>query len=198
MPGDIADIIKALQQTPLKVMTREIKLHNRYFAEQIHCAPAFQTFRIYIQDITKLKHTEKALSESEAKYRKIFHNANDLLLINEVNEKGIIGPVIEVNARACSSLGYTQAELFRLSSLDLIAPEALAAFTRLRKVLLKQGNVSFESILISKDGVTLPVEINAHLFELKDKQVVLSIARDITSRKQQEEKLKHNFEVAPG
>ena len=47
----------------------------------------------------------------------------------------------------------------------------------------------------AKDRKLIPVEINSHLFLYNDKLTVLSIARDITERKQAEEKLKRSSKL---
>ncbi|MEJ2103849.1 MAG: PAS domain-containing sensor histidine kinase [Ignavibacteriaceae bacterium] len=47
----------------------------------------------------------------------------------------------------------------------------------------------------AKDKKLIPVEINSHLFLYNDKPTVLSIARDITERKQAEEKLRRSSKL---
>ena len=44
----------------------------------------------------------------------------------------------------------------------------------------------FEIEIVRKDGTLVPVEVNAHLFYLQGKPVVLAITRDITERKRTE------------
>jgi len=56
--------------------------------------------------------------------------------------------------------------------------------------LAMDKHIIHEEIHIAKDGRNIPVEISTRSFELNGKQVNLSVARDITERKQMEEKLK--------
>ena len=50
--------------------------------------------------------------------------------------------------------------------------------------------VLFDAVQVAKDGRQIPVEIKAHLFDLEGTARVLAIARDITERKQTEEKIR--------
>jgi two-component sensor histidine kinase len=54
----------------------------------------------------------------------------------------------------------------------------------------KNGYAMHESILITKNGPIIPVEIATHSFKLQGKKVVLAISRDITERKRAEEEIK--------
>jgi two-component system, sporulation sensor kinase E len=47
----------------------------------------------------------------------------------------------------------------------------------------------YEAVHVAKDGQTIPVEINSHLFNLKGQPAVLSIARDISDRKRFEQEM---------
>ena len=57
------------------------------------------------------------------------------------------------------------------------------------KKLTTEGRANFESILITKNGRTLVTEISNHLFNLQGKKMVMSITRDISKRKQNEDEL---------
>ena len=55
--------------------------------------------------------------------------------------------------------------------------------------LLAQGEMTFESAHVRKDGSVMPVEIHARIIDLEDRRLILSVARDITDRKRAEETL---------
>ena len=100
------------------------------------------------------------------------------------------GKFIDVNQRACDVLGYARKELLDLSVPDidpLYPKEKLDGFIRNLK---KDTPVTVEAIHKRKDGTTFPVEIRTGLINIRGNPHVLSLVRDITKRKQAEDKIK--------
>ncbi len=129
----------------------------------------------------------QALKESEEKFKELFNNAIDAIFIYSLAEDGTPGKFIEVNDVACNKLGYNREELMNMTPLDLADPEAMPEVMKNLKKLLQNKNVTYEKKHVSKHGVKIPMEINAHLFEWNGQRVVQSIVRDITERKRAEE-----------
>ncbi len=141
------------------------------------------------QDITELKQTEDALRESEEKYRIIFENAGDAIAIHDFE-----GNFVEVNDVICKRLGYSREELLKMKAGDVDGPvHALKVEERIQE-LNKNGHLIFETVHITRDGRQIPTEVSSIVFNLGDKPFVMSIARDITERKQVEEALKKSDE----
>jgi signal transduction histidine kinase/DNA-binding response OmpR family regulator len=63
-------------------------------------------------------------------------------------------------------------------------------------LLALDRHVLYETIHVARDGSRIPVEISAHLFDLRGQPTVLSIARDITERKRAEKELREAKESA--
>lgn len=145
-------------------------------------------------DITERKRAEEALKESEEKFRRIFHNANDMISLNVMNDDGLPGKFLEVNEVANERLGYTRDELLNMSPPDIVAPENLVEMPKNARVLIEKGHNTFEIVHITKDGKRIPVEVNNHLISYKGHEVCLAISRDITDRKKAEEALKKSEE----
>ncbi|MFW6438236.1 MAG: PAS domain S-box protein, partial [Armatimonadota bacterium] len=133
---------------------------------------------------------EEALRHSEERYRLLFNSGNDAMYVHHLSPDGMPGQFVEVNDVACSMLGYTREELLAMSPADLDAPEAWDAVPGMLDELQEKGRVLFETMHVTAAGRTVPVEINAHLFELDGGRAVLSIARDITARQRSEERLR--------
>ncbi|HEX9962321.1 MAG TPA: PAS domain S-box protein, partial [Pyrinomonadaceae bacterium] len=133
-------------------------------------------------DITERARTEKALRESENKYRTLVGQASD-----GIHTYDLAGNFLEVNSKLCEMLGYTSEELLRLNVKDLVPAAELAAdpirFGELRagKTLLRERR------LIRKDGSIFPAEISGTM--IKD-GVLQAIIRDISQRKRAEEALR--------
>jgi len=131
----------------------------------------------------KRKEMEKALQESEEKYRAFFNTAKDGIFINDETRK-----FIDVNPAACESLGYSKEELLKLSSKEIDLETV--GYEASKKVLDTSANkVMFEVNQKRKDGSFLPVEVTKTFFNVGSQQFSLSIARDITERKRAEEAL---------
>ncbi len=143
-----------------------------------------------IKDITKRKRSELELVENEKKFRMLFNNANDAVFVTQFTEDKAYGDFIEVNDIACKRLGYTKKEFLSLSPSAIVEPKYIEEFNSWMERLLTDNHVIFEIVHKAKDKRLIPVEISSHLFNYENKLTILSIARDITERKQAEEKLK--------
>ncbi len=156
----------------------------------INCdAPPFY-LEGFITDITDKVRAERALRESEERYRLLFDGANDLILMHELAAEDQPAHFIAVNDTAAQTLGYTKEELLALSPFKIIAPPSLADVPAERAHLESKGELSFTTKLITRDGNAVPVEIHSRLFQHQGKQRVISIARDITEQQQAEAALR--------
>ena len=156
-------------------------------------ASAIQTMVNLAAVALKNRTAEEALRANEEKFHKLFDNANDAIFLHKLTEDGISGKFVEVNSVTSQILGYTHEELLDMSPRDI---EDIESFTcsEYAKNLLKNDKITFETCLISKDDVKIPVEISTHIFTLNRDKLSLSIARDITERKKMEEKLQVSLE----
>ena len=124
----------------------------------------------------------KDLDESENRYRTIFDNANDGILLHDLE-----GNIIDVNQNLYKRLGYTKKELLKKSLNDLVIPEFEAKINERVNKLKKEGMAVFESADKRKDGTYLHVEVSARLVDYNGRQIIQSIVRDINDRKTAEE-----------
>jgi len=148
-----------------------------------------------IKEISKRKKAELELRESEYKFKMLFNSANDAVFVTQLSPEKSYGDFIEVNDVACNRLGYTKEEFLLLSPSGIISPKSINDFNIVMDRLLQEGHVIYDTVYRAKDKKLFPVEVNSHLFKFNDKSTVLSIARDITERKQAEEKLKKSSEL---
>jgi len=139
-------------------------------------------FIAVVQDITKRK-------EAEDQFKLLVEQAGDAFFILDYD-----GVISDINRQACHSLGYSREELLRMkiSEVDIEIDEKQHKFQFWNS--LKPGHhITFEGKHRRKDGSTFPVEIRLGRLDLKEKRFLLALARDITDRKQKEEKLqKHS------
>ncbi|MFX0133538.1 MAG: PAS domain S-box protein, partial [Candidatus Hodarchaeota archaeon] len=125
--------------------------------------------------------------QNEAKYSKVFQYLNDAIFIYDLE-----GHFLDVNDTACERLGYTKEELLQLTSKDIDTPEYSMKVSSRIKELQKKGRFILETAHVTKDGRVIPIELSSSVIEFEDKTAVLSIARDISKRKQMQEDLRES------
>jgi two-component system cell cycle sensor histidine kinase/response regulator CckA len=130
-------------------------------------------------DISDRYRAEQDLRQSEERFRTLFDNAGDSLLIIDRD-----GRFLDANMTACRRLGYTPEELATMFAPDIDTPEFAAGFGDRMARLLERGILSFESAHVARDGTVIPTEITATTITLDGKLAILSIARDLTERRQ--------------
>ncbi len=141
-----------------------------------------------VRDITEIRRNEKALQESEKRYRSLFNQANDAIyLINPQT-----GKIIDCNKKAAEMDGYSIEELKEMTTVDLHPLDEQHIVLEKFKEVLEKGPVSCILGLhhMRKDGRLVPIEINASIIEIDGKKLNISIVRDVTEQKRAEEELR--------
>ena len=128
-------------------------------------------------------------ARSESRFRLLFNRGNDIIFVNQMDEQGRLTKFIDVNDVACEQLEFAEQELLSLLPQEIFLPAEQDSTKVGFEKLQIQEHVLFETVLLTKRGQKVPVEVNAHLFDLDGKQTILSIARDLTERKQELKKL---------
>lgn len=168
---------------------------GRLFPISLSTAPIYDRNREIIgilsiaQNITERKRAEEELKKSERKFRELFNNANDAMYLHTLRDDNSPGPFLEVNRVACEMLGYSREEFRQLTPLDIDAEEKRKQMPETITTLLQTGDATLETEHLAKDGSRIPVEINAHLFQMGEEVWVLAVARDIRQRLQRQSRI---------
>ncbi|MFP4461862.1 MAG: PAS domain S-box protein, partial [Thermotogota bacterium] len=133
--------------------------------------------------------------ENLDQYKSIFNNSSDAIYFHIVNKDGILGNFCEVNDAACEMLGYTREEFLEMTPDDIDSSDSLKNSPDIINKLMQHKQVIFEAVHTKKNGEQIPVEINATLVEVPEGVKVISIARNISERKKNEEELKLYKEI---
>lgn len=132
----------------------------------------------------KLKSTQKALEQSERHFQTLFHNSSDDIFVIDFT-----GKFIEANQVACETLGYSMDEFLAMNIRDIKTEKQLENVDKNILMITKFGQYRYESEHVAKDGKVIPVEMKSRIIDFKGEQMILSIVRDITERKEVEERI---------
>ncbi len=147
---------------------------------------------VIARDITDRKKAEEALLESEAKYRILVENTNDIISTYDLNMKKIfVSPSVELH------LGYTLYEYLQAGIFDFIHPDDIKTIVDMHESISTHKKiVQIEIRLKHKNGSWVYLEsrcvpILSENFEIES---YLVVSRNITERKQSEEALRKSEE----
>ena len=130
-----------------------------------------------------LEYERRCLHE---RYDYLSKYANDIILLFDTT-----GAIVEANDKALSSYGFTREEFLRMNIRDVNADESLDREDPIMKIREQNGSV-FESLHRRKDGSSFPVEISSRAIQGKGSNFYQSIIRDISERRQAEQKIRHS------
>jgi two-component system, cell cycle sensor histidine kinase and response regulator CckA len=138
-----------------------------------------------IRDITEMKEYERALIESEEKYRLLVENATDAIFIAQD------GMLKFGNRKAEKMTGYSGEELAQIPIVDLIHPEDrnLVFEKHLKRLKGKEVPSSFIFRLLNRSGEVLTVELNAVVIKWEGRPATITFLKDITEQKKLEAQL---------
>lgn len=131
-----------------------------------------------MSNATDRKRGEEKRLRAEQDFRELFDAASDALFVLNLE-----GQFIAVNETACSRLGYSRAELLGMGPTGIDSPEYRERIPERMRELMQTGYIVFESEHCSRDGHRIPVEISARRMDFSGQPAILSIARDISTRK---------------
>ncbi|MBN2616384.1 MAG: PAS domain S-box protein, partial [Bacteroidales bacterium] len=133
------------------------------------------------QDISERKETEVSLNL----FRNLIDSVDDSIEIVDLKTRKFV----DFNRQSYEKLGYTREEFANLKINDIDPMVNAELIDELSDDLLLNKGILFNGVHKRKDGSTFPVEVNIRLVRL-DKKYIIGIARDVTERKEAEEKIK--------
>ncbi len=131
---------------------------------------------------------EKALQESEARYRLLIKYSPDGIFILDLKT----GKILEANDQFLKMLGYGEQDVPRLTLKDILVLKDRAARTSIQEMLERGQGVFGIRQYKRADGSLLEVEVGARLVHTGTQEMVMVNMRDVTERKRAEKALKES------
>jgi PAS domain S-box-containing protein len=178
-------------QGELEVIRKDGKIIDiEYSVKIIHIDGHTRLFSI-IRDVTERKRIEKELYKYQSRFARILDIAEDAIISVDENQ------IIKIfNQGAEKIFGYNEDEVTG-KSLDMLIPprfieihrKHIAGFEKSKDATRKMGERR-EVFGRRKDGTEFPAEATISKLELENEKIFTVMLRDITERKQMEEKLR--------
>ena len=144
------------------------------------------TFSSFIRDISRRKAAEKALADSEAKYRKVVENVNEGILVTAA------GRILYANPRALELTGLDDETAKSKPFIEFIHADdrerVLGNHMRRLKGEAVENHYQFR--VIHRNGDVRWLEISAVVFEWQNVPATLNFLTDVTERRQIEQDMR--------
>lgn len=144
---------------------------------------------ISLVDVTEQRRLEEALRGSEERYRAIFEQAADSIVLIDVKT----GALVEFNAQAHQNLGYTREEFKKLKIPDFEVIESSEEVAKHIQKIIRDGSGIFETKHRTKNGEIRNIRVSSRAVSIAGRNFVQSIWSDITDSKRAEERLKEKM-----
>lgn len=187
VPESIKEIAREAFDHGVK-STSEIEIDKKTFLFTLVPIPEERYLNMYGVDITEHKRAEKALRESEEKYRGLVDTANEAILVAQD------GLLKFVNRKAEEISGRSVVDLMTRPFAHFIHPEdrQMVADNYVNRIKGKSLPLQYEFRLLSVDGSAKWVEISTAVIEWEQRPATLNFLTDITARKNAEEALRQS------
>ena len=138
-----------------------------------------------LREVEEKRERELELSRSDDRFKRLVEQAADAIFVHDLE-----GRFVDVNRQACEGLGYTREELLGMSVADIETDLEPGSLKKLWKQIASGPPLTLEGLHRRKDGTTFPVEIRVGVFGAEERPLMLALARDISGRREAEEKIR--------
>jgi len=146
-----------------------------------------QLSRVFDQMTDKLSTRDNEIRFNEQRFRGLFENSNDGIVIHDKNAK-----VLDVNKRMLEITGYHRNSFLKMSLPDLHVREERSKIMSLFENADEGTVINLESQYLKADNTVIKVEILSSLAEVGN-GAMQTVVRDITEHKRNEEELKQHM-----
>jgi PAS domain S-box-containing protein/putative nucleotidyltransferase with HDIG domain len=141
------------------------------------------------ENFRKRLSVERKMRDNEQRYRTLFEQSNDAILVCEVG-----GGIQQVNEKAAQMLGYDQSRLVGMTVFDLAGEAGQKNWQEAIGRVLDGEEVSFDSQVSTIDDDKLEIEVRAGMTGRKNDKIQ-AIIRDVTEQKQGQREIKRSSQT---
>jgi PAS domain S-box-containing protein len=169
-----------------------IKKNGTVFPVEVTAAPLEEEGVPYIStkivivltDIGKREEAETKTKEAEKRFRTIFDNAIDGLILVDIETKNFLAG----NKMMCKMIGCSRQEIKSLGVKDIHPPKILPyAINQFRKLSNKEITLTKDLAFKRRDGSIFYADVTASPIILSGKEYLMGILRDSTERRKMEQ-----------
>ena len=131
---------------------------------------------------------DRALEQVREEYEQLINGMNDTAWVIDDD-----GTFLAVNDAAVDRLGYSRAEFLDMEPADIDVGLEDDEISALLEEMPEDGVQVFETVHETRDGERVPVEISSSLITYQGETAILSIARDISDRREREAALRRTM-----
>ena len=143
-----------------------------------------QKYLFISRDVTERKKTERALKESEEKYRSLYKNSPNAVVLT--NERGLI---LDINSSAERILGYKREEIIGRNYLEfnLVTYDQISTIKRMYKDILNGIKPKPIELQIKRKNSKISwISFQSSMIKIDKEIIIESICQDINSKKKAE------------
>ncbi|NNG21597.1 bifunctional diguanylate cyclase/phosphodiesterase [Telluria aromaticivorans] len=181
---------EALPRYVRAMETRQPDTFELYWAPhalwiEVRVYPNDDGISVYFHGISAKREAEQALRKSEQRFRNLFNQAGDSVMIVD----GALR-IVSVNDQACTRFGYARDEFLGrpVTEMNLGMPGGHAVLAGLRAgqpQLLRMDK-------LCRDGSTFPAEVQISRFDDEGEEFFLAVIRDLSDREHAERQLRES------
>lgn len=177
----LATIQQVINTQSTQVINYDLEIDDQliYFSAAVNPIEGRSEVVWVSRDVTRSRLNDLAVAETEKRYRQLFENANDMLLIVDLES----GQILDANKQTQRQLGYTHEELTKMNIADIEEPMQDTKNRIVTRTLASTGHIIYEQKYVKKDNTTIPVETSTQISDYHGRSVLLSFARNIKQRK---------------
>jgi PAS domain S-box-containing protein len=143
------------------------------------------------REVGERRQAESELLEAKESLELVFNTSPDSTLITRLHD----GLIVDINNGFTAMTGFTSDETIGKSSMEIDLWKDPYDRQNVVNELKKKGSCdNYEAVFRMKDGSLINGSISARIITLHGVQHIISVTRDITERKQAEEKLRQTNE----